>query len=832
MKKKILCLALALLLVLPIILSSCSDIRSDEEIIADILGGEDAPKALTLSLWIPTKSDTDSDKFNERLVAVENAINEILVEKNYTTQIDIVAVDESEYEKKLQERFESMKQLAGPGQAYADGLKFKNEIDYYYPDKDNTEDFIYTLKYPKVLDYQLDLFLIRGYDNLINYYNMNVMSDKIDSYTKSGAAYSNITKLIRPSILNQMRLNGKIYAIPNNHLYADEYQYLLINKNIFDSLNLNISDINDVYSCEEFIKAVGNAVNSGELSNVIPFVGTMDDAPNSMIYDSNLMIGAGLNEGSISDIFSVADYKKYVSFYKRLEENGFVSTSNNGSDVAVQFVYGTTSDVEELYADDYYLVKSRGPVATADTIFESMFAISSYSIEYERAMKFLYLLQSDVEVRTLLQYGIEGVDYTVAYDSEAGENVIKVKEDTAYKMDVLYTGNGYYTYPEDGAGFGAWDEIKDTNKDVVVDPFICYEEILNSNKVSESEKKLLAENKLAVISLIQSYVDTINGMTSEEFEKFASIDFATIVWEDLAFYKEEMGYEKEDMLDSLESDYSALEKKISKIQNDDDKSQDEKDAEIAEIKREMSLISAAAKEILNYRVSEKDINKVVDKYKAEIEVLNKEIEEILNDEELDEEEKQKEIAYVQKDIDEINDLIAYYSITRNEEESEVKSSIVQGMIDYLNAEIEKITATEDYNVTVVNEYQALVKYLSNEIAQELGNEYYVLSDEELENFVELLPELTDLLEDIYNEIDSSDLSSEEIDIKLNAIDEMVDYIAFLEEIKEYEIVINEFLADIDVTLIDTKGYEFVVELYDSEEYKFIIDFYSKLSSKK
>lgn len=828
MKKRLLCLAIAMLLVLPMILASCSDVRSDEEIIASILGGEDAATAYTLSIWIPTESNTNDSEFKERVKAVEDAINEILVEKNYTTQIKIEAINDSEYEKKLNDRFLQMGNKVG--QAYTDGLNYKNEIDYYYPDENNKEDFIYKLKYPDVLDYQLDLFLIRGYENYMSYYEKNYISDKTDGFIKSGKTFSNISKLIRPSILEQMKINGKIYAVPNNHLYADEYQYIAVNKNLFDSLGLDSSNLTDLYACESFITAVGEKLANGELSNVVPFVGSLNDAPNSKIYDEDSLIGAGFTDGNISNIFTSKDYTDYVAFFKRLSEKGYVG--NDPTNAAVQFLYGTSDDIESTYSNDYYLIKSRGPIGTSDDIFESMFAISTYSIEYERAMKFLYLLQSDVKVRTLLQYGIEGEDYTIVFDEEKKENVIKVSDKTPYKMNILYTGNNYYTYPENGS-MSDWEDVKDINKDLIVDPFICFDEILNSDKVSATEKELLEKNKLAVVALINTYINEINGMTSEEFDKFIAIDFATIVWEDLAFYKEEMGYEKLDMLDSLESDYTKLAKEIKKINDSEELSDEEKTTKINLIKKEMNLISSVAREVLNYRITEKEVNYIINDYKALIVELENEILNTQKNQDISEEDKNNIISGIQQEINEINAKISYYDSKRTSVESTEKVSLVQTLIDYANSEIDKLSAEEgDNNATEIEEYRKLISYLENEIAEENGKNPVVLDDDGLNNFIELLDNFYDIFDSIKETINNNEsLDDDEKDSQITAINQLNDYVELLQEIKEYEIVINEYLTEIDKVLEPTEGYEFAVDLFDNAKYKFIIDFYSKLANK-
>ena len=44
-----------------------------------------------------------------------------------------------------------------------------------------------------------------------------------------------------------MKIDGKTYAIPNNHLYIDKYQYVVIDKALFDSSDFEIGNIKNLY---------------------------------------------------------------------------------------------------------------------------------------------------------------------------------------------------------------------------------------------------------------------------------------------------------------------------------------------------------------------------------------------------------------------------------------------------------------------------------------------------------------------------------------------------------------------------------------------------------
>ncbi|MBQ7788205.1 MAG: hypothetical protein IJ398_00960 [Clostridia bacterium] len=527
MKKRLLCIFVVMLMVLPMIFTSCSEL-TEEEIIQNILGGEDAVTALTLSVWVPTESETDSftkaDKdddngltdFQERLLAVEDAINAILIKRQFSTKIKLIAVKDSEYEAKIAQRFESMGDTRG--NAKAQGDKYVNTVEKYYPNPADKTTYNYEIKYPTVLDNQLDIFLVRGIDDLIHHVENNNLQE-LDKYVSaSGSTYSNINKLIRANILSQMKFNGKTYAIPNNHLFADSYQYMLIDKAVFDSQDdYKIDDIKDVFSCAEYLNAVGNAGESG----IVPLVATLSDAPGIVWLDKEMNMGTSLSSEALSNIYDNEEYNKFVSLYKDLSDKGYAKAElQDGEKSAVKFFYGTSDEAKAL-EDKYYIVKSTAPIANAEDVFASMFGISKYSINPDRAMKVLYLLYFDSEVRTLLQYGIEGVDYTTELDDDRVER-LKIK-DTAYKMNILYTGNEFYTYPGDGYAIDEWDDVKATNLDMVVNPFVRFEYYLNSSKVTSANKTLIKEYKEALATVIAETSTSVEGMSSEEYKAFLEV---------------------------------------------------------------------------------------------------------------------------------------------------------------------------------------------------------------------------------------------------------------------------------------------------------------------
>ncbi len=563
MSKRILSIVVAMFMLIPMVLglTSCSKERTEEEIINDIVNS--GTIALTLSIWIPTNSDTESVEFNERLNAVEAAFNEILRDKNYSTEIELTAISSNEYEAKLAEHLAEIEKKVEHKKGLLPSSVSQNYVNKAVKVHYGENSYMYELSYPDVLETQLDLFMIRSYDeykSLVQTQNLH----KLDLYlSKLGGHYADIHKMISPAVFSQYAVGGSTYAIPNNHQYTNaNYQYLLIDKAAFDSVEeLSISDIKDVLSCEAFINAIS------ENKDYVPFVGNLNDAPGVMYFDDMNLVGSSVDNALPSSIFDVEAYTKYVELYKKLSDNKLVKNElADGEKAAVSFFYGTNEEIK-AYENDYYVVKTEKPVAYVEDIFSSMFAISKYSANYDRAMKILYLLQTNSELITLLQYGIEGEDYKIEFNDN-DEEVIKVSSKTAYNMSGLNIGNSYHTYKNDGATLDEWALVKDSNYDLLVNPYLHLSENYEDN-ATEEEKSQLLNLVNAVNALASEVTADVNSMSYEAYVEFLAAynELATL-------YPEVAGLEKEiaalneamkpnkDKLAALESEISVLEEAL------------------------------------------------------------------------------------------------------------------------------------------------------------------------------------------------------------------------------------------------------------------------------
>ncbi len=523
MKKRILSLLLVIMMILSVVLTGCSTEKTDDEKRRENASAGDT--AFTLSLWIPTNSNSEDPAFLERLNAVESAINAKLATDN--TKIKLIAISDEQYEQKLAEKLNQSKAstLAKP---VVVGKDYKNDAEPVYPDENNKEDYFYQLKFPELLENQIDICLIRDYNTYVDFVNKGYLYSLNSYVTSDSASYPRFKKIIKDELISSLIINKNLYAISNNRDYAkDEYKFILINKELASSANLtvDVNSIKTILDCEEII----NKIAELNLSGVVPFVGNKNDAPGLVHWgaDSDKSVIVSTNDSSVpTTILDNEAYLKYTLLYKKLVESGSIKESlAEGEKAGVSFLTGTLASAQ-AHADEYYIIKTETPVLKEEDVFGSMFAISDFSIDYDRAMTVLYALNADSEIRTLLQYGIKDIDYVLDGAENENDPIIKIIRDAngkvVYDMNIDYTGNGYITFREDGTTLDDWDYIKAVNYDSKVSKYFHF--MTNYKKATTQEQRdadaLLAEPMASIATEVYAEIDS---MSVAEFESFLEI---------------------------------------------------------------------------------------------------------------------------------------------------------------------------------------------------------------------------------------------------------------------------------------------------------------------
>ncbi len=185
--------------------------------------------------------------------------------------------------------------------------------------------------------------------------------------------YGRLNTQITSSLLEASKLDGKYFTVPNNRVIG-EYEYLVINKEV----------------AMQTLK-YGNKELSAYKS--------LDDA---------------------------------AALIAEMDANGYNSKE------LVKIVKGDYKLREELSVDNFCNIIST-PTITADEAFSSAFAIvKNTDVKYnDRAMQMIYALNTDLELRGFLQYGVLGANYEIH-----NGDIVKVKDGkNNYDMNLEYTGD-------------------------------------------------------------------------------------------------------------------------------------------------------------------------------------------------------------------------------------------------------------------------------------------------------------------------------------------------------------------------------------------------------
>lgn len=526
MNKKLLSLFLAILMVLSMLAGCSAGGDGDETVEASADTEESSRISMTLTLWIPTSEDTTE----EAVLAAQDAIN-ALTQAKFDTAIELHAVPEAEYQEAIDARMEeialkkeeealaeeaareaakALKEQGGEAEAEAaEGEETETETD---DEETYVNDLgITVVKYPEVEETQMDIFLVRGYENYTRY----IEEAAIQQLDAELSGTSKILKTyIYPTFLS-LANKGGTYAIPNNRPVG-EYEYLLINKELVDAYDYDIDNLNTLLKCEDFINDIGYQ----KLKGVVPLLDWYDDTGISYWStngeDFSLLASKVISTMNYNvkcmpkSVISTPTWTNTMLMMKRLDEAGYIGdgTVAEGEKFAVGVVKGTP-EILEQYEEEYYVNIHNVPVAQPDDIYGNMFAVSTYSKSLARSMEIITYLNTDTELRTVLQYGAEGVHWQIDPDNE--DTIISLSDD--YKMDLYTTGNVYMTYPDYGKTMADWDYGKQQNLESIVTPYLTFE-----GYVTEENAEMMAELD-ALSADIKSRIDK---MTAAEFEEAIS----------------------------------------------------------------------------------------------------------------------------------------------------------------------------------------------------------------------------------------------------------------------------------------------------------------------
>lgn len=511
MNKRIMSLILAFLMLSSVLFTGCGVFGNGETTEEPNVGEDLENYAVTLSMFVVSEQPVPE----KTAKLVEDAFNKI-TKPNFKTQVKLHFATYDEYYDVIEERVKSNEAYALLEEEHDDALKQAKRaakaegvvtdeawFDAFYAEHPDYVDFreteeltgedttaeetvletvegldysISTLKYPEEKKNQLDIIWIDSYDRYREYIDRE-MIERLDS------ELSGSSKKLNEYINNELLLWAKwptsgTYGIPNNVIIG-EYTYLLVNKELAKKYSYDPEELNSLAKCSDFLADVaayepGVAPILGDIYTTNTYFWNIDPATGK-INASNFNLLASTKTSRTHDpsvdtnvtlacnnVFKNAEYLDQIrTIQKYKDANYVVSESSNPTNYAIRMIKGNAS-LEAVYGEDYALNVLEYPEVGYEEVFSNMFAVSSYTRSLSRSMQIITYLNTNSDLRNVLQYGVEGVHYII--NDETGK--LERTKNCDYFMNIESTGNVFMAYPEEDMELDAWEWGKKQNLDV------------------------------------------------------------------------------------------------------------------------------------------------------------------------------------------------------------------------------------------------------------------------------------------------------------------------------------------------------------------------------
>ena len=283
-----------------------------------------------------------------------------------------------------------------------------------------------------------------------------------------------------------------------NRFHRDEFVPLYSSEGYLDLANVQYLGVNaDGKYCHDFSVIGGYYAPTHEyrgINNYYPFTKLFDDSK------------------VVAQMRSLVEYKE-LGYYATEEEAD--------KPFAVGYVKGG-AELAEKYSDKYDVIVLEKPRMSTSDVYDNMFAVSTFSSDAARSMEVITYLNTNVEFRNLLLYGIENENYKVL-ETEIDGVVYKTVErlNNNYMMDAIKTGNVMISYPLDvnpETGEKELPNIREYQKRQNLDAMTELDFGFKLNFAGEFVNVEAMKQVRALSDEI--YADLMKIETTEEFDKF------------------------------------------------------------------------------------------------------------------------------------------------------------------------------------------------------------------------------------------------------------------------------------------------------------------------
>lgn len=391
------------------------------------------------------------------------------------------------------------------------GMKYKTNADHKFVDKDG-----------KVLNYTYEFDSKGGYLRTIRAGVATWLDDTMDD-TKKKESLKNISE-VSMYLVDE---NGDPVTPENDKrviLYDDTVEY----DNARKTMSITIGEGDEAYTLT--LKLGSRTAEYVKSEEGITSVDANGDAKPTYYYSYNpdadfsllgqtMLDRDKLSRGDINLAFkSLFLDEKFRNVYETLKEysyKGLFGQPTGDQLAAVSFVKGDSQIIMEAEREDkeagkekgvytkdgrdYYVVVAKYPEASEKELYGNMFCVYEGSNYVNRSMEVITRINTNTELRNLLQYGILGEHYELNADGTAhlladttplylpGTDKVNGDAPGVYRMDIEKTGNCFMAAPQEADGPDVWEYAKKQNEAALINPLLGFD---FNTELADSENTL------------------------------------------------------------------------------------------------------------------------------------------------------------------------------------------------------------------------------------------------------------------------------------------------------------------------------------------------------
>lgn len=337
--------------------------------------------------------------------------------------------------------------------------------------------------------------------NWLNSFDENMSRDAFLPITDLVAEYGqDITASIPDWLMDVARVDGEIYAVPNQQIIARQLG-VVIQKEYADKYGLDMTSMNSIRDLEPFMDEI--AANEPTLFPIDRRVTAIieEKYENLVSITNGVAVFVDKETGEIASLIDVMDEQMKVDnewYQKGYIRKDIATVTDNSADVkANRYVVtlssykpGWDAEFTQRQGVDYISIPIEGAYVNATSGIETMTAVNVNSKHPVEAVKLLNLVYSDKEIYNELLYGLEGTHYNVV-----SENHVEIVEDSAYNLSAYgwKLGNQFNAWYMPGQEDGLWEATDKLNKEAAVSPLRGF--TFDQSNVQAELAQLSAVNK-------------------------------------------------------------------------------------------------------------------------------------------------------------------------------------------------------------------------------------------------------------------------------------------------------------------------------------------------